>query len=84
MEAEVASLRERLETRRMVERAKAHLMEATAMTEVQAFTLIQRMAMNYHLPLRNAAERILAEDRPSDRSDPGGDDPSFINPAAGI
>jgi AmiR/NasT family two-component response regulator len=61
LEAEVASLNERLETRKAVERAKGALMTAYSMTEPQAFKWIQRTAMDHRMPMREVADRILAE-----------------------
>jgi response regulator NasT len=61
LEAEVASLSDRLETRKLVERAKGALMTAYSMTEPQAFRWIQRTAMDHRMTMRDVAERILAE-----------------------
>ncbi|MGC9665802.1 ANTAR domain-containing response regulator [Planosporangium sp. 12N6] len=61
LEAEVASLHERLETRKVVERAKGMLMTAYDMTEPQAFKWIQRTAMDHRMSMREVADRILAE-----------------------
>jgi two-component system, response regulator PdtaR len=61
LEAEVAGLTERLETRKSVERAKGALMTTYGMTEPQAFKWIQRTAMDHRLGMRQVAERIIAE-----------------------
>lgn len=61
LEAEVAGLTERLETRKVVERAKGQLMATYGMTEPQAFKWIQRTAMDHRLGMREVAERIIAE-----------------------
>jgi two-component system, response regulator PdtaR len=61
LEAEVASLTDRLETRKAVERAKGAMMTKYAMTEAQAFKWIQRTAMDHRLTMREVADRILAE-----------------------
>jgi AmiR/NasT family two-component response regulator len=61
LEAEVAGLTERLETRKVVERAKGLLMSTYGMTEPQAFRWIQRTAMDHRLGMREVAERIIAE-----------------------
>lgn len=66
LEAEVASLSERLETRKVVERAKAEMMAKYSMTEPQAFKWIQRTAMDHRLTMREVANRILAEAATSD------------------
>jgi response regulator NasT len=61
LESEVASLTDRLETRKLVERAKGALMTTYSMTEPQAFRWIQRTAMDHRMTMRDVAERILAE-----------------------
>ncbi len=61
LEAEVATLTERLETRKLVERAKGQLMTTYGMTEPEAFTWIQRTAMDHRLSMRQVADRIIAE-----------------------
>jgi response regulator NasT len=61
LEAEVAGLADRLETRKTVERAKGALMTTYSMTEPQAFKWIQRTAMDHRMTMREVAERILAE-----------------------
>ncbi len=61
LESEVASLTDRLETRKLVERAKGALMGTYSMTEPQAFRWIQRTAMDHRMTMRDVAERILAE-----------------------
>ncbi len=61
LEKEVASLTDRLETRKLVERAKGEMMTKYSMTEPQAFKWIQRTAMDHRLTMREVADRILAE-----------------------
>jgi two-component system, response regulator PdtaR len=61
LESEVAGLTDRLETRKVVERAKGTLMTTYSMTEPQAFKWIQRTAMDHRMTMREVAERILAE-----------------------
>ena len=61
LEAEVASLTDRLEIRKSVERAKGALMTTYGMTEPQAFKWIQRTAMDHRMTMKEVAERILAE-----------------------
>jgi AmiR/NasT family two-component response regulator len=61
LESEVATLTDRLETRKLVERAKGALMTAYSMTEPQAFRWIQRTAMDPRMTMRDVAERIIAE-----------------------
>jgi response regulator NasT len=61
LESEVASLTDRLETRKAVERAKGALMAQYSMTEPQAFKWIQRTAMDHRMTMREVADRIIAE-----------------------
>lgn len=56
------TLEERLEVRTLLDRAKGMLMDRRAMTEADAFALIQRTAMSGRTTMRAVAERILAGD----------------------
>ena len=64
LEAEVAALSERLETRTLLDRAKARLQERFQMSESDAFRWLQRTAMDRRLPVRVVAEAVLAADNP--------------------
>lgn len=66
LEAEVAGLTERLETRKVVERAKGLLMTNYGMTEPQAFKWIQRTAMDHRMSMREVSDRIIEETGTSD------------------
>ena len=70
LEDEVASLTDRLETRKSVERAKGLLMASYSMTEPQAFKWIQRTAMDHRMTMRDVAERIIAESAPDPAAPP--------------
>jgi AmiR/NasT family two-component response regulator len=59
LEAEVASLSERLETRKLVERAKGLLQANQGMTEPEAFKWIQRAAMDRRTTMKHVAEVVL-------------------------
>src|SRR5690348_7182889 len=61
LESEVATLTDRLETRKSVERAKGALMTRYGMAEPDAFRWIQRTAMDHRMTMREVAERIVAE-----------------------
>jgi response regulator NasT len=76
LEAEVASLGERLETRKAVERAKGILMRDYGMSEPDAFRWIQRNAMDHRMTMRAVAERIVQEGPRSEPSQPSGRDTS--------
>jgi AmiR/NasT family two-component response regulator len=59
LDGEVRSLEERLEARKVVEKAKGRLMEERGITEAEAFRLIQRTAMNQRMSMKALAETIL-------------------------
>jgi len=59
LEAEVATLTDRLETRKLVERAKGLLQQKQAMTEPEAFKWIQRAAMDRRTTMKRVAEVVL-------------------------
>ncbi|MGH2706775.1 MAG: ANTAR domain-containing response regulator [Actinomycetota bacterium] len=59
---ESRSLAERLETRKLVERAKGVLMDRHTLSERDAFRLIQQSAMRRRIGMREIAERVLAGD----------------------
>jgi two-component system, response regulator PdtaR len=68
LEKEVSGLRDRLEARKLIERAKGALMTAHAMTEPQAFRWIQRAAMDNRTSMRAVAELVLTGEVPSESS----------------
>jgi response regulator NasT len=55
---EVADLNERLETRKLVERAKGVLM-TKGLSEPEAFKRLQKLAMDKRLPLRDVAKAVI-------------------------
>jgi two-component system, response regulator PdtaR len=60
LESEVGNLRERLEARKLIERAKGVLMTEHRMTEPEAFRWIQRAAMDNRTSMRAVAELVLS------------------------
>ena len=52
-------LKDALETRKLVDRAKGLLMDMKGMTEAEAFRRIQTLSMNYRKPMREVAEAII-------------------------
>ena len=56
---EVDDLKESLETRKVVDRAKGILMTTQSMTEQDAFRRIQKMSMNTRRPMKEIAEAII-------------------------
>jgi AmiR/NasT family two-component response regulator len=59
MEKEVGDLKETLETRKFVDRAKGILMDTQGLTEADAFRRIQKMSMNTRKPMKDVAEAII-------------------------
>jgi response regulator NasT len=62
LEGEVADLRDRLEARKLIERAKGLLMSKHRMSEPEAFRWIQRAAMDNRTSMRSVAELVLSGD----------------------
>jgi len=61
LEAEVGDLTERLETRKLVDRAKGILPTSFGMSEPDAFRWIQKTAMDKRVTMRDVAELVIAE-----------------------
>ena len=59
LEAEVADLTERLETRKAVDRAKSVLQKQLELSEPDAFRWIQKTAMDLRLSMRQVAEGVI-------------------------
>lgn len=60
LEAEVGSLNDQLEARKLVERAKGLLQQHEGMTEPAAFRWLQKTAMERRSPMRAVAEQVVA------------------------
>ena len=61
LEAEVADLTERLETRKVVDRAKGVLQTRFGLTEPEAFRWIQKAAMDKRTSMRDVARVVIEE-----------------------
>ncbi len=75
LEQEVGSLRERLEVRKLLDRAKGRLQAEREMTEAEAFRWIQKSSMDRRMTMRAVAEEVLAAappDAPADGSQADG------------
>ena len=59
---EVADLHERLETRKIIDRAKGILMKALNLSEPEAFSWIQRAAMDRRLTMKQVAQAVISPD----------------------
>jgi response regulator NasT len=60
LEGEVRTLGERLETRKVVDRAKGLLQVAHGWSEAEAFRWIQKTSMDRRVTMRNVAEAVIA------------------------
>lgn len=60
LEAEVVDLTERLETRKLVDRAKSVLQQQLSLSEPDSFRWIQKTAMDLRLSMRQVAEGVIA------------------------
>ena len=59
---EVADLHDRLETRKLIDRAKGILMKALNLSEPEAFSRIQRAAMDRRMSMKAVAEAVINPD----------------------
>lgn len=59
LQQQVGDLKDTLETRKLVDRAKGLLMDTQGLTEAEAFRKIQKMSMNTRKSMREIAEAIL-------------------------
>jgi AmiR/NasT family two-component response regulator len=74
VQKEVDDLKEALETRKVVDRAKGILMDTQGLTEQDAFRRIQKMSMNMRRPMKDIAEAIvLAHDVKDEKQEETGE-----------
>ncbi|MEN6372383.1 MAG: response regulator [Armatimonadota bacterium] len=59
LESQVGSLKEKLETRKIIDRAKGILIDKYKMTENDAFRRIQQQSMNTRRSMREIAEAVI-------------------------
>jgi response regulator NasT len=62
LKEEVSDLHERLETRKVIDRAKGILMAAMNLSEPEAFGWIQRAAMDRRMSMKAVAEAVISPD----------------------
>jgi response regulator NasT len=70
LEAEIGSLRDRLEMRKLLDRAKGLLQAHRGMTEPEAFRWIQKTSMDRRMTMRALAQEILNDPPPVPDSPP--------------
>jgi two-component system, response regulator PdtaR len=61
LEDEVSDLEERLETRKILDRAKGILNDTMGLTEPEAFRWIQKASMDRRLSMREVAETVIGQ-----------------------
>jgi response regulator NasT len=59
LQAEVADVYERLESRKLIEKAKGILMNGLSLSEPQAFSWIQKTAMDRRIPMKEVAMAVI-------------------------
>lgn len=59
LEKQIKDLKETLETRKIVEKAKGILMETQGLSEAEAFKRMQRQSMNKRVSMRVVAEAVI-------------------------
>ncbi len=74
LEAEVADLSDRFETRKLVDRAKGLLQVKFGMTEPEAFRWIQKTSMDKRLTMREVAGAVIASGQ--EKSEKGAEKPA--------
>jgi two-component system, response regulator PdtaR len=90
LETEVTNLKERLEVRKLLDRAKGLLQAERGMTEAEAFRWIQKSSMDRRMTMRAVAEEVLQDAqspaaKPADGRDreAGGAEPGARESGAG-
>ena len=61
LESEISDLKERFETRKLVDRAKGILQTKYGLTEPQAFRWIQKSSMDRRLTMREVAQVVIED-----------------------
>ena len=67
LKREVTDLHDRLETRKLIDRAKGILMKALNLSEPEAFTWIQRAAMDRRISMKAVAQAVISPDSVPER-----------------
>ena len=65
LESEVSNLKDRLEVRKLLDRAKGLLQAEQGMTEAEAFRWIQKSSMDRRMTMRAVAEEVLQGAQPT-------------------
>jgi response regulator NasT len=60
LEKEVADVYERLETRKVIDRAKGILMKAMNLSEPESYSWLQRTAMDRRISMKEVAQGVIS------------------------
>jgi AmiR/NasT family two-component response regulator len=71
LEAEVATLKDRLEVRKLLDRAKGLIQAERGVSEAEAFRWIQKSSMDRRMTMRAVAEEVLAAQAPAAAAESG-------------
>ena len=67
LESEVADLYDRLETHKIIDRAKGILMKAMNLSEPESFNWIQKTAMDRRISMKQVAQAVISPESAPDR-----------------
>jgi len=67
LESEITDIYERLETRKIIDRAKGILMKAMNLSEPESFSWIQKTAMDRRISMKEVANAIISPEAAPDR-----------------
>jgi AmiR/NasT family two-component response regulator len=67
LQGEVADLQDRLETRKIIDRAKGILMKTLNLSEPESFSWIQRTAMDRRISMKDVARAVFSPDAVPDK-----------------
>jgi response regulator NasT len=81
LEAEVANLKDRLEVRKLLDRAKGLIQAERGISEAEAFRWIQKSSMDRRMTMRAVAEEVLKAAEPPAAAAEGGQAPAGQAPA---
>lgn len=67
LDDQLQNLTEKLETRKLVDRAKGILMQALNLSEPESFSWIQKAAMDRRITMKEVAQAVISPDAALDK-----------------
>lgn len=61
LQSDISDLKEKLEIRKLVERAKGIIMKKMSLDEPEAMHYLQKISMNERVPIKKVAEKVISE-----------------------